>query len=569
MAKKIDTRANTARPLLEVASVARYLGDEAKGTYLEFRYRRVDDKKLTTTLVPAELQDHPGQLLRSLRAAGALLPERAAALKLIGHALSSVGQAPVRLVIDATGWHNRSFVFWDETLGSDAGKLEHSRPKAMQHGRGRQKGTLEAWKAALEEPCRYSPELIFGISAAFAAPIEKYSCISESAVFLFSGKSGTGKTTASRAGISVSGYSGRQQIPTFDYTGRALEELCSSFNDTLLVIDDVERASDGPNGAIRALEKIAYSVPSGVGRKRSSVVQSQGLSDRTWRVLVLTSWEESFYRAADKANRKDGQRARLIEIPVRSPKKGGIFSSYGGRNNQDRKQRKNYIRTVERTIRQNYGLAIKPYIENLLKISSQIARIVSSLVAEFVDAHAADGDGLKQRVAAKFGLVCAGGKLAARFGVAPFTEAQCEKACGRLFRRSWSAMSPHKVGTLPVEAFVRRILDAAADSEIIPIVEVGKRFPLSSKKALGLARTIGKRPCILIRKNDLHKIMRHRVSPDLIDKLEKRGVLIPSPSGKKTRQVAVSGWPGGGRPRFYCFDADRAREVVERRQEAP
>jgi putative DNA primase/helicase len=71
--------------------------------------------------------------------------------------------------------------------------------------------------------------------------------------------------------------------------------------------------------------------------------------------------------------------------------------------------------------RQNHGAALKAYLERIVLAEFDVAEVARNATSTFVGHVVESGDGAVARdVAAKFGLVYAGGMLGIRFGIVPW-----------------------------------------------------------------------------------------------------------------------------------------------------
>lgn len=537
------------------------------------REQRIDDPKAKGTIkleflgatgvtghisVAAELMDYPKKVRAELRNSHAVLPNNEQeTLDMVSDALSDINAIPLDMVTGKSGWYGGAFVLPGRTIGKVTAKPRLSPPNDGFNGRDEESGTAEDWKTGLVRCCKNSRILTFAVAAAFAAPLLSQSKVSEGAVFLFTGTSGTGKTTALRAAMSVYGAAAIEFIPTFDATGRALEELCAAYNDTLIALDEVNRAGTTPADREKKLSEIAYMIPSGTGRKRSGSVDSKGLGNLTWRVIVLGSTEGSFYAGQGAARRQTGEKVRLVEIPVPEPKLGGIFNAPRLELAERSKLGRELSQQVDEVIRANYGVAIRPYIHYLLERGTDLEVEVKDLMDEFMDRIGGSSTPFALRLAAKFALVCAGGRIAVRAGVAPFSERRCIRACETLYHQSLEAMDGRPEMT--AADFLDALLAATKEPGRLPWVERGQHFSGDDQQALGVVRTLDGHETALIGNNRLKQITGDDVPADVLEMLQKRNVLVPGKDGNMTRQVVVKGWQGGDRPRFYCFDLEAAR----------
>ena len=518
-----------------------------------------------TVSISADYCDDPVKVLRELRRELADLPrDRTQALAVVDEVLAAGVDAPVFELTSRTGWYDESFVLPGKTFGPKRDTLRFSPPVGGVCGRDRDAGTLEGWRNGLRRSCAASSILTFAIAAAFSAPLASDAELSEGAIFMLAGASGTGKTTAQRAAMSVYGASDITLMPTFDATGRALEELCSSFNDTLVVLDEVNRAGRTRKAREEKLSEIAYKVPGGVGRLRAASVSEQGLANLSWRVTVLCTAEESFYGGEGGDSRRTGERVRLVEIPVPKPDLGGIFPASYLDPGERLARGRELTEAVDSIIRVHYGKAIQRFIRGLVKygeveLKGEIRRLMAEFTMELLDRD----EPFAARLASKFALVCAGGRLAARLKVAPFDEERCVKACRHLFGMSLRAMMPKPPMT--VERYAKALRRLLRDPGRLPVVEEGQCLPSDVREPIGVVRKVGVDRVILIRKDDLRRVVDAPIGMALLDEFARVGALVIGGDGNRTIQVKVSGWPAAGRLRWFAFKVERIEKLAKGR----
>jgi uncharacterized protein DUF927 len=150
---------------------------------------------------------------------------------------------------------------------------------------------------------RKSTYLAFAIGVALIAPLPSYirlfrreereveDLLSETAVFNFSGESGSGKSSVERAAMSLIGSHHRSG--TFDCSRRGLAEMASDSNDLLLVLDDTENAENGADVLVKTLKGIVHMVPGGRSKKISRGVDQTRFPDLRWSSFMLFEYSLS------------------------------------------------------------------------------------------------------------------------------------------------------------------------------------------------------------------------------------------------------------------------------------
>ena len=570
------------KPLLKVRRLLRNIDGAVPVVAVDMQFR-TDEGELQSIIIPKGMVDSPLKILEVLRDAGAFLPEADAAKEIIKRALKPIFDPTKRLVsIDRTsrtGWHSKSFVLPGLTFGVQRGKLEFSAPTEPQavYGQGGENnpaklilseaGTLKGWKDALTAPCKLSSELPFIISTAFAALLLEISDLQEAAIFILCANSGSGKTLACRAALSV--YRNGMACPLADYnqTDTALEEFCASHNHMLVVVDDTGTAGKTQMELDRQLTKMAYTLTSGKGKQRSSKVQNNGLPNLTFRNIIVTSSEDSLHKIATDSRRKLGAEVRLIEIPVRRKESGGIFHRAHSALDDPQTESSQKFANIGRGLKENYGVAIGPFVQALVDDYDQLAGMVTSMTREFLDDVGVGSDSAEIRIAKKFALVCAGGRIAARYGVAPWSDKRIRAASKTLFNRTMRLYRGGDPKAMTANEFARMICHMVeAKPKSFPRVEKGGRTPPIPEDALlGVRRRVRGIDCLLIPKDRMATIVGRREIPrGVIDTLKQAGALPFASAHTATTQVTVMGWPcAAKRPGFYVLPIEKLRSITE------
>lgn len=170
-----------------------------------------------------------------------------------------------------------------------------------------QAGSLEGWAAAVA-PVAGFPRVLFGLYAAFAAPL--LLILRDVANFCidWSWPTSTGKTTALRVAASAWGRpmdgAGDSFLRSWDATAVFLERLAGLFNGLPLLLDDSQRLKRAQDVAA-----VVYGFTQGQGRGRGrrgdGVRATQG-----FRSVLLSSGERPLASFADHG----GVRARVLSI---------------------------------------------------------------------------------------------------------------------------------------------------------------------------------------------------------------------------------------------------------------
>lgn len=135
---------------------------------VEFRDRAGQSRKIG---IPREQFQTPSQVARTLVGADADLPDdQKAAVAIIKAAVEEMSTKRIQLT-SRSGWHEDSFVYFNQTFGSLRDKLFHEGASLIDPALGLQQGTLEAWRQGMERPCKYSDYLVFGLGVSASGPL--------------------------------------------------------------------------------------------------------------------------------------------------------------------------------------------------------------------------------------------------------------------------------------------------------------------------------------------------------------------------------------------------------------
>lgn len=290
----------------------------------------------------------------------------------------------------------------------------------------REEGTLDGWQEQIARYAIGNSRLGLAISAAFAAPL-LYPTGSESGGFHFRGGSSTGKTTALTVAGSVWGGGGmRGYVRTWRATSNGLEGVAALHCDALLCLDELSQVDGREAGAV------AYMLANGVGKARAGR-SGEARPAAEWRLLFLSSGELGLADkiAEDGRGRRvaAGQQVRIIDVAADAGAGLGLFENLHGFPSGD-----TFSRHLKMAAGEHFGTAAGAFLEILTRDFDGIAPAVISYRDEFMVARCpGNADGQVSRVAARFGLVAAGGEMATAFGVLPWEPGEATRAAATCF----------------------------------------------------------------------------------------------------------------------------------------
>jgi putative DNA primase/helicase len=259
---------------------------------IEIKFQRVDGQPIRA-LLPREITKSGSTAMQELLSRGANIPTGPGTATELHKVLSVI---PVRTyrITNKTGWHGKSFVLPDITIGPDADTLIHASRKSTNTLEPQTQGGLDGWLEGLKVPCLASSYLTFGIGVAFAGPLLHLVRQDEGAIFYLAGESSTGKTLTELAAQSVIERASRDSLVTHDTTRRATEEACAAHNDLMLVIEEIGRMGGSQAEIRKQFRDLAHKIVGGGGSRRSAKAkQDPDLADLRWRLMSLWSGEKS------------------------------------------------------------------------------------------------------------------------------------------------------------------------------------------------------------------------------------------------------------------------------------
>jgi hypothetical protein len=348
----------------------------------------------------------------------------------------------VEVIPTRTGFIDKNaFATWNEIIRADG------RPRPIpreRHSAGDPppdiKGTLEGSSRNVLRLARHSTFLAFSIGVALAAPLSSYLrlyreaddpqdlILTETAVFNFSGKSSSGKSSAGLAAMSLIGSP--ERVGTMNFTERGLAEYAAESNDLVLIADDTEKSA---GDLVKALRLLTHIIPGGRSQTK--------FPDLRWSTFVLCSSPRPIPILAAELgwSMSRGDKVRLFDINVPPPEKGGIFDRIPGGPAKRAKRSIKLIHRLERGYLNNYGHIFPKWMAYLLA-SNRSTELVEA-ANEFVRRVGAEDNGWQKRFAQKFGIIYAAMTLGIKSGVLPWPEELPLKVAIKCYRRACKGAS--------------------------------------------------------------------------------------------------------------------------------
>jgi hypothetical protein len=413
--------------------------DKATGQFLdEIEFPVSPSEVRSCQLLPSVVSD-PGKFESNLLDRGAMLPDDAhTRSELLAEVAKS--QSPNRYVYEARGgWlePRKVFVLPDGAISAETTDVIGVSPSYVTgdpSGRRTSSGTLTSWRDTVGQISRLSSLMMFTTSTALAAPL--LAIIGrESFGFCLYHRTRSGKTIATLVGSSIIGIGRKENLIAWNITDARLEERLSEFNDLLFPIDDLQTMKGKGKEKYLRIRETAYRVSQGWATGRHS--SFKGGPHSGWRCIVVTSAEKSIRDMATdaKVERAHGEALRLIDVPAVFDGSDHIFDR-GGPPTQDHKAWwDGTFANIAADCEANHGAVLRPYLEKIITADFDVREMVQQSAASFAQ-HVADiGDDVVTRdVAAKFGLVYAGGRLGIQFGILPWQQDELLDAIAKCYR---------------------------------------------------------------------------------------------------------------------------------------
>jgi putative DNA primase/helicase len=491
---------------------------------------------------------------------GAHLPTVPGAGAQLASLLSVVPDRTYR-IIGKTGWHGKSFVLPDITIGPGADTLIHASRKSSKPFELPTQGNLDGWRDGLKDPCRASSYLTFGIGLAFAGPLLHVVGQDEGAIFYLAGESSTGKTLTELAAQSVIERAVRGELLTHDVSNRAIEEACAAHNDLMLVVEEIARRIASQAELRKQLRELAHKIVGGGGSRRSAKAkQDPDLADLRWRVMSLWSGERSLDPEFLGGARERGELVRLIEVAVPLRAKNGIFD----RLKDARLPPAELAKMAEAAVRENYGRPIREFIERLVSDPDAHTRRAIELVERFLQKAKVGNDPWTHRFATKFAVVYAAARLAAELEVVPWPKRHPLKCILRLYKQA------RELVVTPEEALESLLEQLAKNtsSRRFPEFHKGDSLPARvTRRAWGIrSKARDGRPFLAIHFNRFDNLVKPAHHAARVCKLlADGGYTVSGKEGRHVRQIKVQGFGSAEKPYFVCVRLDRLPEQENRK----
>jgi putative DNA primase/helicase len=313
----------------------------------------------------------------------------------------------------------------------------------------RPRGEHAEWLSTVASHAKFSSRMVFGISAALAAPLLAMARLHSFGI-LVHGPGKAGKSTMLVAAASVGGYGQERDLPNFRATDAAFGEIPAAFNDSLLPLNELGLLKGSATEKYRRLRDFTYGFAEGRGTTYSKLASIEGGSGGSkWLSISLATGEVTSNEIARDAReiRMAGESVRWIDLAATRNGAADLFDRIPKKVPQAKRKKwaRNRCAKIRAGCRRNHGVAIQHFVEHIIRNSKTVQKEVKSLRRRFVNRVIdANDDPVVQHLAACFGHIYAAGIIGAGSGTLPWqakTVRKCIESCYRDARRELNTES--------------------------------------------------------------------------------------------------------------------------------
>lgn len=520
--------------------IRRYRDEDGK-EWTSITFNRYDQKK-ATVILPRQKAMNPKELRNALMELGATQE----VAKLDFARLEAELPPGSGILANRTGWHKRSFLISaNRCIGDDDVLLNPTLNVGSIVDAPSSAGTLEGWHRHVAEPALRSDFTAFAILHALAAPLFRFSRsrLQEGALFHLWASGSTGKTTVLKVGASVVGP--QKSLPDWDASPRALQELAATRNGLQLVLDDTEKIDEVAKWKV--LGATIHQLTGGKGKTYSQAVKDRlpNVTFDGWGISTGPFSIEAEFATGRKV-RTDGDRARMMDIPVPTKGQGGIWSTAGY---PGKKERAKASEALTENARKYHGSALIEWVTYLVANQDTLEASVTAHIDKFVGYVCGDEGGVERRIAQKFGLMFAACRLAIRAKILPWDPSYCDRLLVRIYRLSQEASVDSDMPQNEAATLIRR---ATRDRRLFPRFKDGDPIRIAESCAGFVAGPPDKKR-LFMNTNALSAIFPDTLARTL-DELKRLGIALKGDGGKRTRQIRVHVRGRQKKLRFVVFN---------------
>ena len=328
------------------------------------------------------------------------------------------------------GHFHRQFIFPNRVVGRPMPQtvpvLDDLDPAML--AKYRTRGTLNDWQEQIAAKADGNSRLMFATALAFTGPILQFVKGPRTGGFQISGPAETGKTTAATVAGSVWGChvgSERQEkgfAESWHTTAGRVEKTAMAHNNTLLILDETQRAGRDAGHRARVISDVAFSLAEGMERERLT----NSRPARAWRTYFLSTSNLTFIEIAEAGTIEidDAYLGRMFDIPCPLGSSHGIYETVHNFANGEQ-----LSDALKRRCRLYFGTAGLAFVHRVVADRDDDRTALKKRLARY---RARYRKALKRelrkhslrsltRTASRFATVYAAGRLAIRYGILPWS----------------------------------------------------------------------------------------------------------------------------------------------------
>lgn len=430
---------------------------------------------------------------------------------------------------------------------------------------GAKKGERTQWESEVLAPLKHSSYGTLAVLVPLASPLPAYlsvkssepPLVSETATFNFSGASGVGKTLCTKIAASVQGSP--DNLGSWDFTRRGLEELLASRSYVGCFLDDIEKHTGIHMSIEKAVKTVTQLVCSGHSRRISEFASCNGLPPLTWSTFALSSGPTTISEMASRGawHRTSGEEVRFIDITVPDLESGGIFDNPPLTSRNFVAFARKSASKIEGGMSCSYGHLMHAWMNLLYEIDCTAT--LHKLASNFIEKNAGAGNSYDRRFASKFALLYAAGVLARQHGLAPWPKGWVFKAVTKMYRNARDSVSEIDSDSA-IRSIGKRISQATLDRP-------PSRQAVDLDGFLAIRHEIRGMDAIAIPYSTFKQLAGSRAcARNALVRLDQLGIIIGKQGHAHTMQLSIplkTNKTIVSKPRFVVLDRARLRETVK------
>ncbi|MHC2088752.1 DUF927 domain-containing protein [Methylobacterium sp. CM6244] len=437
---------------------------------------------------------------------------------------------------------------WDETTSSDFFD--------------QRAGCLANYQKYVLKPALHSPVATLAVLLPLASSLLSYTrerskiqLIPETGIFHIVGPTTCGKTTCARICASV--FGSPDAIFDWEITLPAVPEAAYTRNSLVLVLDDMENSGLSEAELLNKAAAIGTRVPAGASKSLTIAVQRGGRPQLTYSCFGLSSGPECMADLAKRAGkRRNGQDVRFIEFMCPSSEKGGVFG-FSVRGTQEKiLDSKSLADGISDAIRSNHGVLFPAWIDALLQLEDP--KKVRRDISRFVEKVARYSIPKDRRVAEKFGLLYAAGRLGIANGLLPWPKDWPLRSLRCLYREAARARDPESYN---LDAALRNLSRKARRRRAFPDIKMVGCDGKLPGDAVGVRKRHRRQAIHLIDLEHAAALIQPSVDPGALrSKMHALKLLLVSGNATRSHQIRIGNSATSSKVRMWAVDRAALRE---------